>query len=170
MRPRRSCRAMVINRKNRNSHSRRSRNISPLTETHTVVDHVPSPPLTENSHSSRSRNISPLTETHTVVDHVPGTLFTSSSPVDRSFVDQTELSFLISRTEVFENFVKVHFGRSITNSSYPQNNTVVLRRRTATMFRVSCPYVITRHNNDDSNRSCFVTLALRVRYIMTTDL
>ena len=70
------------------------------------------------------------------------TLFTSSSPVDRSFVDQTELSFLISRTEVFENFVKVHFGRSITNSSYPQNNTVVLRRRTATMFRVSCPYVI----------------------------
>ena len=84
------------------------------------------------------------------------TLFTSSSPVDRSFVDQTELSFLISRTEVFENFVKVHFGRSITNSSYPQNNTVVLRRRTATMFRVSCPYVITRHNNDDSSRSCLL--------------
>ena len=30
-------------------------------------------------------------------------------------------------------------------------------------------YVITRHNYDDSNRSCFITLTLRVRYIMTTD-
>ena len=37
------------------------------------------------------------------------------------------------------------------------------------LFRVSCPYVITRHNNDDSNRSCLL-LTLRVRYIMTTDL
>ena len=37
------------------------------------------------------------------------------------------------------------------------------------LLRVSCPYVITRHNYDDSNRSCFITLTLRVRYIMTTD-
>ena len=70
---------------------------------------------------------------------------------------------------VFENFVKVHFSCSTRKCSYSQNYTFVLRRRLPPCCVSHSAYVITRHNYDDSNRSCFITLTLRVRYIMTTD-
>ena len=91
----------------------------------------------------------------------------SSSPVDRSFVDQTELSFHGRRfSKTSSKFI---FGCSTRLFVFAELYDCSASP-SATMLRVSCPCVITRHNYDDSNRSCFITLSLRVRYIMTTDL
>ena len=62
-----------------------------------------------------------------------------------------------------------HLFHHFRNCSYSQNYDCSASP-SATMLRVSCPYILIRHTlYDVSNRSCFITLTLRVRYIMTTD-
>ena len=91
-----------------------------------------------------------------------------TSAVDRSFVDQTELSFHGRRfSKTSSKFI------SVVPSLQELFVFAELRLfcvAAATMLRVSCPYILIRHTlYDVSNRSCFITLTLRVRYIMTTD-
>ena len=92
----------------------------------------------------------------------------SSSPVDRSFVDQTELSFHGRSLGGFRKLRQSSFLVVPPGCSNSQNYKIVLRRRLPPCFVSHSAYVITRHNYDDSNMSCLL-LTLRVRYIMTTD-
>ena len=90
-----------------------------------------------------------------------------TSAVDRSFVDQTELSFHGRRfSKTSSKFI---FGCSTRLFEFAELYDCSASP-SATMLRVSCPYILIRHTlYDVSNRSCFITLTLRVRYIMTTD-